>query len=146
MDIPKFHYPFNNIFPTTLIFGSIPADEEIKKKFLKWNWSGHPGIDFACPQNTEILAIDKGKIIQSGINGDYGNCIIIQHSWGTSLYAHLKQCKVKKGDRVIAGKPIGFSGQSGSAFGPHLHFAIKPKEPNLNNGYQGFINPLPYFI
>lgn len=35
MDIPKIRYPFNNSYPVTLNFGSIPEDEEIKKKFEK---------------------------------------------------------------------------------------------------------------
>jgi len=30
------------------------------------------------------------------------------------------------------------------AFGEHLHFAIKPNNPDKNNGYLGFIDPAPY--
>lgn len=145
MDIPKFRYPFNNEFPTTLTFGSVPTDEEIKKKFTEWGWTGHPGIDFACPEDTEIVAIDSGEIIQSGGNGDYGETITIQHSWGTSFYAHLSICISKVGDKVNASQPIGKSGSTGSAFGPHLHFAIKPIDADLNNGYQGYIDPSQYF-
>ena len=127
MDIPKFRYPFNNNFPTTLTFGSVPEDVEIKKKFTEWSWTGHPGIDFACPEDTEILAVDSGDVVQSGGNGDYGESITLKHSWGTSFYAHFKERKVKEGDKVESGNPIGISGQTGSAFGPHLHFAIKPQ-------------------
>ena len=32
----------------------------------------------------------------------------------------------------------------GAAFGEHLHFAIKPNNPDLTNGYLGFIDPSPY--
>ena len=39
---------------------------------------------------------------------------------------------------------IGLSGSSGAAFGEHLHFAIKPNNPDSNNGYLGFIDPAPY--
>jgi len=146
MEIPKFNYPFNNNFPITLGFGIIPTDEEIKKKFLEWGWSGHVGIDFGCPENTEILSVDSGDIIQSGSNGEYGESITIQHSWGTSFYAHLFECISKVGDKVDAKQPIGKSGSSGSAFGAHLHFAIKPIDVDLNNGYQGYIDPSQYFI
>jgi len=45
---------------------------------------------------------------------------------------------------VQTNKVIGLSGSSGAAFGEHLHLAIKPNNPDLNNGYLGFIDPAPY--
>lgn len=65
---------------------------------------------------------------------------------GNQLLAHLSVCISKAGDKVNAGQLIGKSGSTGSAFGPHLHFSIKPLEPDLNNGYQGYIDPSQYFI
>jgi murein DD-endopeptidase MepM/ murein hydrolase activator NlpD len=143
--IPKFCQPFKGNFPVTFNFGQLPSDDSVKEKFLSWGWTGHVGIDFGLPEGTEVLSVDNGEVILSGLNGDYGISVIIKHSWGTSLYAHLCETKVSLNKKIKRGEIIGISGKTGSAFGPHLHFAIKPKNLNINNGYKGFINPNPYF-
>jgi hypothetical protein len=58
----------------------------------------------------------------------YGNCVIIDH--GNSEYsvmAHMQQgsVTVNVGDRVVAGQVIGKLGNSGDAFGPHLHYQLQ---------------------
>jgi len=119
-------------------FGVIPKNEAIQKKFAQWKWKAHQGIDFACPEGTEVLATDAGKVILARINGDYGNCVILGHRWGTSLYAHLRELRVLIGQSVIRGELIGLSGKTGATFGAHLHFGIKI-------GF-GFVDPLPFFL
>ncbi|HEV8593413.1 MAG TPA: M23 family metallopeptidase [Pyrinomonadaceae bacterium] len=57
-----------------------------------------------------------------------GNCVIIDH--GNSEYSvlmHMQQgsVTVKIGDRVAAGQMIGKLGNSGDAFGPHLHYQLQ---------------------
>jgi len=57
-----------------------------------------------------------------------GNCVIIDH--GNSEYStmmHMQQgsVRVKVGDRVAAGQVIGKLGNSGDAFGPHLHYQLQ---------------------
>src|SRR5205085_11230855 len=57
-----------------------------------------------------------------------GNCVIIDH--GSSEYSvmmHMQQGSVivKVGDRVAAGQVIGRLGNSGNAFGPHLHYQLQ---------------------
>jgi murein DD-endopeptidase MepM/ murein hydrolase activator NlpD/ribosomal protein S25 len=144
LDIPAFHYPFSGNFVVTFSFGQQSDNEEIKKKFQEWGIAGHNGLDFGLSAGNEVFACDVGKIIQSGDNGDFGISITIQHSWGQSIYAHLQETKVNEGDEIQVNKIIGLSGSSGAAFGEHLHFAIKPNNPDLNNGYLGFIDPAPY--
>ncbi len=136
---------FNGDYPVSFIFGATSENEEIKKKFTEWGIVGHNGIDYGLPEGTEVVATADGKIIQSGDNGDFGISVTIQHSWGQSLYAHLKETKVSQDQEVKAGDVIGLSGQTGSAFGEHLHFAVKPNDADANNGYLGFIDPSPYF-
>jgi hypothetical protein len=136
--------PFNGDYPVSFIFGATSENEDIKKKFTEWGIVGHNGIDYGLPEGTEVVAVADGKVIQSGDNGDLGISITIEHSWGQSLYAHLKETKVSQDQEVKAGDPIGLSGQTGSAFGEHLHFAIKPNDPDINNGYLGFVDPSPY--
>jgi murein DD-endopeptidase MepM/ murein hydrolase activator NlpD len=58
----------------------------------------------------------------------YGNCVIIDH--GNSEYsvlAHMQQGSVrgKVGERVAAGQVLGRLGNSGDAFGPHLHYQLQ---------------------
>jgi len=144
VDIPALHYPFSGNFPVTFSFGQQSDNEEIKKKFQEWGIIGHNGLDFGLSAGNEVFACDSGKVIQSGNNGDFGTSITIQHSWGQSIYGHLQETKVKENEEIQVNKVIGLSGSSGAAFGEHLHFAIKPNNPDLNNGYLGFIDTAPY--
>jgi murein DD-endopeptidase MepM/ murein hydrolase activator NlpD len=143
-NIPALHYPFSDNYTVTFAFGAQSDNEEIKKKFQEWGIVGHNGLDFGLSTGNEVYPCDPGKVIQSGNNGDFGTSITIQHSWGQSLYAHLSETKVKKNNGVKINQIIGLSGSSGAAFGEHLHFAIKPNNPDSNNGYLGFIDPAPY--
>jgi hypothetical protein len=57
-----------------------------------------------------------------------GNCVIIDH--GNSEYSvlmHMQQgsVTVTVGERVAAGQVIGRLGNSGDAFGPHLHYQLQ---------------------
>ncbi len=146
LDIPALHYPFSGNFPVTFSFGQQSDNEEIKKKFQEWGITGHNGLDFGLSFEAEVFPCDSGKVIQSGENGDFGISITIQHSWGQSLYAHLSESKVKVDDEIQVNKVIGLFGASGSAFGEHLYFAIKPNNPDANNGYLGFIDPSSYLF
>jgi len=143
INIPALHFPFSGNIPITFAFGAQSDNEDIKKKFSEWGIVGHNGLDFGMGSGMEVFPCDSGKVIQSGDNGDFGTSITIQHSWGQSLYAHLSETKVKVDDEIQPNKVIGLSGASGAAFGEHLHFAIRPNNPDSNNGYLGFIDPAP---
>lgn len=138
---PKLRLPFNGYYPITFGFGAVPDNEEIKKKFQEWGITGHHGIDYGLPQGTEVVAANTGQVIQSGKNGDFGISVTLEHPWGQSIYAHLKETKVGVGDTPAAGDVIGLSGRSGAAFGEHLHFGIKLKDADASNGYLGFTDP-----
>lgn len=90
-------------------------------------WKDHNGIDFACNEGTQVMAVKDGTVTYSGFDSTFGNCIIILHndSKTTSVYAHLKSLKVKKGQRVSKGDVIALSGNTGQTTGPHLHFEIR---------------------
>jgi len=56
-----------------------------------------------------------------------GNCVVIDHGNGEfSLLAHMQQgsVRVKTGDHVDQGSPIGLLGNSGNAYAPHLHYHL----------------------
>lgn len=57
-----------------------------------------------------------------------GNMVLIDHGNGEySLLAHLqpKSLRVKPGDRVTAGQPLGLCGNSGNTSEPHVHFHLQ---------------------
>jgi murein DD-endopeptidase MepM/ murein hydrolase activator NlpD len=55
----------------------------------------------------------------------YGKWALIEHENGLStLYAHFSLIKVSAGQTVNTGEIIGYSGDTGYATGPHLHFTV----------------------
>lgn len=87
----------------------------------------HNGIDFRASLGTPILAAGDGEVIAVGNNGNvqYGKFILIKHNNNlATLYGHLSQQIVKKGNSVKRGQIIGYSGKTGYATGPHLHLGV----------------------
>lgn len=101
--------------------------------FAKNGYAGHwhNGIDLAASVGTPVLAAEDGTIAATGNQdaycpkGAYGRFIAINHTNNlTTLYGHLSKILVSKGDQVKRGQVIGYSGQTGYATGPHLHFTV----------------------
>jgi hypothetical protein len=107
--------------------------------------AGHNGIDFGTPVGTAVLATELGEVVQVGYEPTgYGHFILLAHSWGQSIYAHLNSISVQMGQHVGRGQTIGISGNTGSSSGPHLHFAIRIHPFTRTDGWGGFSDPLPY--
>jgi len=99
----------------------------------------HNGQDIAAQRGTPVVATADGKVIFTGKKGNRGNTVIIDHGNGyVTLYAQLHEIKVKSGDRVRQGDPIGTVGSSGLSTAPHLHYEIH------KDGKE--VNPLDYFL
>ncbi len=87
--------------------------------------SYHWGYDLASVRNAPVQAANSGKVVYAGFLGIYGNTVIIDHGYGLmSLYGHLAEFKVKKGDVVKKGQIIGYTDTTGLAFGDHLHYGM----------------------
>jgi murein DD-endopeptidase MepM/ murein hydrolase activator NlpD len=98
----------------------------------------HTGIDIAGVNNTQIVAANHGRVVFAGEIGIYGNIVILDHGYGIhTLYGHLNQIDVQEGENVRKGDPIAVSGETGLAFGDHLHFEIRV------NGLS--VNPIEWF-
>lgn len=92
---------------------------------------GHNGIDFRASIGTPVKAALTGTVVGIGntdtVRGcySYGKWVLIRHGNGLStLYAHLSQASVSQGESVATGQVIGYSGATGYATGPHLHFGV----------------------
>lgn len=104
---------------------SAPVTSPYGLRFLGWRPDFHYGVDLGVPAGTPVAAMKSGTVVFAGTMSGYGTVIILQHSPNLrTVYAHLSELNVRKGDEVEGRQVIGKSGQSGSASGPHLHFEI----------------------
>lgn len=118
----------------------------------------HAGIDIRTQgrQGLKVRSVQAGHVrrILVSVSG-YGKALYIDHPDGTtSVYAHLKKFSPKiesfikekqyqkesftiqlfpKGNefRINAGEIIGYSGNTGGSYGPHLHFEIRETKGQL---------------
>ncbi|MBU0465830.1 MAG: M23 family metallopeptidase [Proteobacteria bacterium] len=85
----------------------------------------HMGVDLASTANAPVKAANSGRVVLTEFIGIFGNTVVIDHGFGLcSLYSHLSQISVNKGDMVKKGDEIGFTGMTGLAVGDHLHFSM----------------------
>lgn len=142
-------------------FPAIPLDQlVITQKFgenpnfyRKYGLKGHNGVDFRTKFSDtplgrrEIYAVDDGtvtKVVRAKLGG-YGTYVQILHEDGSmTIYGHQYNPHVVVGQRVKAGQVIGISDNTGDSTGPHLHFGYRRALPNMDNGYKGYVDPLPY--
>ena len=143
-------------------FGNTPYSK------ILYNGQPHNGIDIKASIGTKILASEDGIIREIG-NTDmfgqgtkkpclsYGKWVLIEHPNGLStLYAHLSLIRVQKGDIIKRGDLIAYSGSTGYAIGPHLHFTVYesktvqfgpsklPKSTCEFLPFGGYLNPMAY--
>lgn len=98
------------------------------------NGSYHGGVDWPCPTGTAVHAADSGVVvIAKKLTYSYGQYILIDHGNGLStLYAHNSSLVVGVGDKVSKGQIIAYSGESGNATGPHVHFEVRLNGTRVN--------------
>jgi murein DD-endopeptidase MepM/ murein hydrolase activator NlpD len=100
----------------------------------------HQGLDLLAPMGTPILASRSGIVTSAKQVKGMGKYVVIRHFGGyTTLYGHLSQIYVHKGQIVFRGKAIGLVGKTGNAnyrnILPHVHFELRksgiPQDPLL---------------
>ena len=94
----------------------------------------HYGIDFHAPDGTPVKAMMDGEVTLAEKDMYFtGGTIIFDHGHGVStLYMHMKDIKVKIGQKVKQGQIVGTLGQSGRATGPHLDIRLNWFDVKLN--------------
>ncbi|MDQ3265779.1 MAG: M23 family metallopeptidase [Myxococcota bacterium] len=86
----------------------------------------HAGLDIAAPHGKEVVSPSSGTVVFAGLEGGYGNVIVLDHGYGIKTrYAHLSKILVKAGDRIKRGSMIGAVGNTGRSSGPHLHYEVR---------------------
>tara|TARA_B100000700_G_C14850577_1_gene763731 strand:- start:40 stop:837 length:798 start_codon:yes stop_codon:yes gene_type:complete len=110
----KFIPPLENAIITG-VYGS----QRILNGKPKWP---HYGIDFAAKEGTKIKAMLDGTATMVENDLFYtGGTLIFDHGHGIStLYMHMKEIFVKKGQKVKQGDVIGTVGSTGRSTGAHL--------------------------
>lgn len=124
--------PSNN-FCVTQFFGNTSFSTANPSVY---NGAGHNGIDIGMPVGTPVQSALSGTVLATG-NTDlahsasgaqcysFGKWVMVKHANGLdTLYAHLSSISVSAGQAVGTGDVVGYSGMTGYATGPHLHFAV----------------------
>ena len=109
-------------------------------------WSRyHTGLDFRAAYGTPIRAVKAGVVLFAGNSGNWaGNHVAVRHGDGkTTMSSHMSSMSVRSGQMVQAGQVIGYVGQTGRAFGAHLHFELYPVGVRYGDVYRA-INPQPW--
>ena len=107
-----------------------PATVSSEFGYRDFDKSFHQGLDLAAAEGTPYYAAASGTVIYATNdgkdNGGAGNWIVIAHGGGVvTKYMHSQHTLVKPGDIVSKGQLIGSVGQTGAAFGAHLHFQVE---------------------
>ena len=102
------------------------------------NSGSHVGVDIRVPTGTPIRAVMNGIVerVDTTGNGGLGIMVMLRHpnvpdpsdpkktTTLYSIYGHLNSALVTQGMIVSKGEQIGYSGKTGFATGPHLHFQM----------------------
>jgi len=86
----------------------------------------HYGLDYAAKEGTPIKAMLDGVVTLAEKDLYFtGGTIIFDHGHGIStLYMHMKDVNVVKGQNILQGEIVGTVGQTGRSTGPHLDIRL----------------------
>lgn len=86
--------------------------------------SFHHGLDMVTEYQGLIIASASGIVSEVGNDRFYGNYVIIKHGEYYTLYGHLLEYYLYKGQTVKKGQFLGRMGDTGYSEGAHLHFEV----------------------
>ncbi|MBQ3447412.1 MAG: M23 family metallopeptidase [Synergistaceae bacterium] len=96
----------------------------------------HGGADIRAVTGTSVRAPFAGTVVLTGFHYYAGGSVYIDSGNGViTIFFHLSNILVKKGDKVEKGQVVAKSGATGRVTGPHLHYS-------LSLGGQ-FVDPIP---
>lgn len=98
---------------------------------IKGIMEDNPGIDIQTSQNATVRSVFEGKVVAVAIVPGMNNVVLMQHGDYYTLYARLKDVKVKKGQRINKNEILGtvFSDKDGVS---EVHFEVWKEYQKLN--------------
>lgn len=111
---------------------SVRITQNYGEKSYLYRGKPHNGMDLAASIGTPIFAAADGVVMAADNNDQgtfrryqYGKYVLLKHANGlATLYGHMSRQVVFAGQSVKRGDLIGYSGSTGYATGPHLHFGV----------------------
>jgi murein DD-endopeptidase MepM/ murein hydrolase activator NlpD len=112
----------------------------------------HTGVDIAASEGTDVISTGSGLVVWAGYGlysgfedpeDPYGIAVAIRHDFGYkgkplyTVYAHMSEVEVARGERVQSGDIIGLVGDTGQTTGAHLHYEVRLG----GNDYYHSVNP-----
>ncbi|KKR06419.1 MAG: Lipoprotein [candidate division WS6 bacterium GW2011_GWF2_39_15] len=149
--------PYTPIYSSPIVPGvgrflnwPVSRGGQVSQCYSRW----HNGIDIADRSYPNLVAAAPGRVTFAGCQsgscprlgsliGGYGLAwtVIIDHGNGLStVYGHMHSIYVRNGQYIGAGQALGQMGQTGTAYGVHVHFMVI-----RSNGGWSSLNPAPYF-
>ncbi len=93
----------------------------------------HNGIDIANVEGTPVWAAKEGRVVDVGYHSAFGNYVVISHEGGyQTLYGHLQNYSVRRGQVVNQGQVIARMGNTGYSTGNHLHFTVMLRNKDID--------------
>ena len=139
----RFHHEFARAWQQNVIPSMWPVNGVLLSRFgdrldpFSGEGAFHKGVDITAAMGTPVHAAADGVVYQAEFSSGWGRMVVIDHGNGMrTLYAHLSRYEVIPGQEIRRGAVLGFSGQSGKATSPHLHFEVR------RGGVA--VNPYPY--
>ena len=94
----------------------------------------HYGTTLAAPEGEPVLAAGAGRVLFAGVvrertNNDWtrmGNVVVVDHGGGVvTVFGHLRDIAVKRGQSVARGDRLGTVGQTGWTRVPALYYELR---------------------
>ncbi len=109
-----------------LEFSRVTSGFKMRMHPILQTWKQHLGVDYAAPTGTAVRSIGDGTVDFAGVQRGFGNVVIVDHGKGNqTVYAHLSQIDVRKGEKIGQSQHLGAVGSTGWSTGPHLHFEFR---------------------
>ena len=86
---------------------------------------GHNGADLRAVTGTNVYAPFAGTVVLTGFHYYAGGSVYIDSGNGViTVFFHLSNILVKRGDKVQKGQVVAKSGATGRVTGAHLHYSL----------------------
>jgi murein DD-endopeptidase MepM/ murein hydrolase activator NlpD len=98
-------------------------------------WRAHKGIDYAAPIGTPVRAVADAVVEFAGQQTGYGNIVVLKHRGPYSTaYGHLSRFAkgIHRGMHIAQGQVFAYTGETGWATGPHLHYEFRVNNVQVN--------------